>query len=116
MIDGYIYLITSEAQDAGKVGWSRTYPSDRLVKAQTSNPDLLVLDIVVQGGRPVEGVLHALLRDRHVRGEWFRGLDFLCPLFGMLQEATINSDDEDIPLTVDEAQRCYLQAAAGPIA
>lgn len=115
MSSGYIYLMLSEEQDAGKVGWSREYPTDRLVKAQTNNPAPLVLDIVVMGNRIAEGALHEALASRRIRGEWFRGAEFLVNVFAQIHEATIDADDEHIPLTPVAARRCVEEITLGPV-
>ncbi len=55
-----------------KVGHSIN-PEERLAKAQPSNPLELRLVLQVEGGARLERLVIEELRDRHERGEWFRG-------------------------------------------
>lgn len=112
---GYLYLIGSEHQDAGKLGWA-TDPEDRLVKAQTNNPATLNLFGAIRCSRAVEGELHAALSGLRIRGEWFRGIDRLEGVFRELQDLSgaREFDGEDDTITAEDVHTLMHNLATMP--
>lgn len=109
---GYIYLICSETQDAGKLGWA-TNPEDRLIKSQTNNPAILTIFGTVPASRTIEGELHAALIGLRIRGEWFKGIDRLEAIFSELQDLSDarEFDGEAPDLTVEDVKQAMLEMA-----
>jgi hypothetical protein len=67
----YVYLL--ECQGFYKIGITRNVV-ERLKACQTGNPfeiKLVYYDFCSRA-RTVEGILHALFKDKNVRGEWFK--------------------------------------------
>jgi hypothetical protein len=112
METGYLYLICSDPQDAGKLGWA-TSPRDRLVKAQTDNPSRLTLFGIIPASRAVEGELHAALVGLRIRGEWFKGLDRLEAIFRELEDKSgaREFDGKAPALTVEDVKQVMLEVA-----
>lgn len=97
--NGFVYLILSEDQGVGKIGWSGDDPRQRLMKLQTGNPCKLTLDSFVMASTRVEGVIQSELSAYRRVGEWFENIPLLRAVFACLAEDSINADDEDDELT-----------------
>jgi len=70
-----IYFIKDRERKAFKVGLSSN-PQARLEALQTGNPNLLVLERVIENGtRAMERALHKQFIKDRLRGEWFRYYD-----------------------------------------
>jgi len=67
-----IYFIRSGKSDSVKIGFSDKGAKSRLSTLQTGNPEKLNIEVVVRGGRNLEGSLHRILYFRKIIGEWFR--------------------------------------------
>lgn len=107
---GYVYLIISPEQRAGKIGWSRDLPAVRLLRAQTDNPAPLLLETSFVGTRRLEGVIHESLKQYHIRGEWFSEPEFLQMFFMMLHDACMDDDDVEQPLTAEIIAKTFSEA------
>lgn len=70
---GFVYFIGEKplTDHLVKVGWADN-PRKRLHNLQCGNPCELVLLAITPGDRSEEARAHAALRERWVRGEWFR--------------------------------------------
>lgn len=64
------YFIANETTGAVKIGTS-VDPDERLAQLQTGSDCPLRLLGSVSGGRDVERLLHSVLKEFHLRGEWF---------------------------------------------
>jgi hypothetical protein len=71
----FLYMIQDTASKACKIGVSND-PEKRLAALQTSFPYPLALLWAVPGGFSRERRLHSLLKDFHLRGEWFDPIVF----------------------------------------
>lgn len=90
---GYIYLVLSEDQNLGKIGYCSEPPEQRLCAMQTGNPALLRLECVIPGTRRQEGIIHKVLAEYRQTGEWFRDPDLLRIVFDVLYSEAMNDDD-----------------------
>lgn len=70
MSQTYIYVIKSKERDEFKVGISAE-PVKRLASLQTARADELELLYTFPGTMETESVLHDLLAEFRIRGEWF---------------------------------------------
>ena len=68
--DGFVYLIECPGLSALKIGFSKR-PETRLATLQTANPERLYLIGVSPGDFALEGDLHHLFREHHLKNEWF---------------------------------------------
>ncbi|MFF8610892.1 GIY-YIG nuclease family protein [Streptomyces sp. NPDC015346] len=66
----FVYVIGEQGSRIVKIGTTKDL-SLRLTALQTGNPNPLVLLWSHQGGRDLEGHLHATFAPHRVRGEWF---------------------------------------------
>lgn len=107
---GFIYLIENEEAGVGKIGFSRSYPQERVQKMQTANHQVIRLRYTIVGTRRDEGQIHERLAALKIRGEWFRDLDYLIELFDILYEATMNMDDEQEPVTLADIESAFAEA------
>lgn len=64
----YVYFI-SDSENI-KIGYT-TRPAKRVTNLQSTNSKTLKILAVFRAPRAVEGYLHFIFRERHVRGEWF---------------------------------------------
>lgn len=70
MTNMMVYGLYDAGSGLTKIGYSSN-PPQRLRDLQTGMPTKLSLVGSSPGGRSVEAQLHAALKDRHARGEWF---------------------------------------------
>jgi DNA-binding XRE family transcriptional regulator len=63
-----IYFI--EQDGMVKIGFTKN-PSKRLSALQSSNPNELIVRLVIDGTLEDETKYHMQFKDRHIRGEWF---------------------------------------------
>lgn len=66
-----VYFIQNTADLSIKIGTSKDVPG-RLESLQTSTAATLVLLATTEGDRELETLFHSVLREHHIRGEWFR--------------------------------------------
>ncbi len=66
-----VYLVESGPGGPIKIGVSSCI-GQRLADLQVSNPDKLSCLLTISGGTNVELMLHSVLRESRIRGEWFR--------------------------------------------
>ena len=109
-MSGYIYLVISEEQSLGKVGYCSDSPKQRLVSMQTGNPSRLRLESYIPGTRAQEGFIHQELAFARQTGEWFRDPTMLSIIFDVLHSAAMNVDDVPEEMA-DGAFRLVLKEA-----
>ena len=66
-----IYVIGTPGMSVVKIGLTNANLAERLSALQIGNPQPLALLWSVEGGRVLEGHLHATFHEYRVRGEWF---------------------------------------------
>jgi hypothetical protein len=91
-VASYIYVITEAESGRHKVGISR-HPTHRIKQLQTGNPERLTLTHVFPAPEhhATECKAHALLKQWHIRGEWYEkdaDLTFLYNLHKPLKAIT----------------------------
>ncbi len=70
---GTVYFVRMAGSEFVKIGTTDGEVEDRIASMQTSCPIRLILEAIVEGADArTEQLLHAVCRDRHERGEWFR--------------------------------------------
>ena len=87
-----VYLIVADEFERFKIGYSSDVES-RFSQIQTGCPTLCRLhDVLVDAGFQTEAVIHALLLDHHVIGEWFciNGLEKAERHFDVFRTSTNN--------------------------
>lgn len=67
---GLVYFIRTKHREYVKIGVSKD-PDHRLYELQCATPDDLELCACIHGGSEIERLLHSVLKDHCVRGEWF---------------------------------------------
>lgn len=67
---GFVYCIRNMDSDAYKVGWSRN-PFKRISALRTGNDGKLTFVGCFPGRRQDESLIHRLLSNERIRGEWF---------------------------------------------
>jgi hypothetical protein len=71
--ESWVYLVRAVGTDFVKVGFtSAAEPASRVSELQTGNPHELRLEDRFAGDMSMEGAVHATIKHRHVRGEWFQ--------------------------------------------
>ena len=70
---GYVYLICDPANDAYKIGVTRTLKSKRIKKLQTGNPTELHIVHIYETEYPfrLEKMLHTHFVLKHILNEWY---------------------------------------------
>jgi len=70
---GFVYIIQSGRDSYYKVGFSAANPQRRLASMQVSTPEELTLVYYIESDRAatIEKLIHSMLRNNHIRGEWF---------------------------------------------
>lgn len=66
---GFVYAIQSG--DSVKIGWAKD-PARRLSELNVGSPEKHILLGAARGTKSHEAEMHALCKDEHLRGEWFR--------------------------------------------
>lgn len=71
---GYVYCINIEGTDDRKIGITDNLVVERLKQLQVGNPYTLLTDFILECDNPnkIETILHNALKDRSLRGEWFK--------------------------------------------
>lgn len=71
---GYVYCIRNDDAGAVKIGFSKS-PHRRLAELQTASPSALRLISVIPAFFEYESVMHEMMQDRRLHGEWFKDTD-----------------------------------------
>ena len=79
-----IYVISATGTEFVKIGKAKN-PVSRLKTLQTGIPMTLAILAVADWNDEYEGRLHGLLRQFHVRGEWYRSCDNISSLIKHMQ-------------------------------
>lgn len=109
---GYIYLIVSDEQGYGKVGYCADRPEDRLCKLQTGNPSPLRLASSIRGDRFTEGIIHDELSAYRAAGEWFSNPAMLSVVFTALETDATTKDDDTGLIAPEAAKQAVREGIA----
>lgn len=80
--EGTIYFVRT--RKAIKIGFA-TNLKQRLTQLQVGNSNPLKVMLTVPGTKEDEALLHHLLREHRIRGEWFRPDVFVMVVIGMVE-------------------------------